>query len=202
MLTIALYLAIIALFFPKKIKPILCNACMVIAGIALVNTIIGWIIGFNFIYRIFGSSIFQIFYDLLSDFNILDIVYAPIWKWAWGFDGQIQKPLFHLLFIFLNLIYYGIYFGLAFLAMKFSIIKYKSDEEECSITEINVDSNTKLVEVSAGLCTGTLRAVAIEEKINEVAKQGWKFEQMETIIGRCCLIFQRYKAVICFSKEE
>lgn len=59
----------------------------------------------------------------------------------------------------------------------------------------------KVEEVSAGLCTGTLRAVAIEAKINEMAKQGWKFEQTETIIGRCCLIFRRYKCVICFSKE-
>jgi hypothetical protein len=60
----------------------------------------------------------------------------------------------------------------------------------------------KVEEVSAGLCTGTLRAVAIEAKINEMSKQGWKFEQMQTIIGRWCLIFQRYKAVICFSKES
>ena len=60
----------------------------------------------------------------------------------------------------------------------------------------------KVEEVSAGLCTGTLRTGAIEAKIKEMEKRGWKFEQTETIIGRCCLIFQRYKAVICFSKEE
>lgn len=60
----------------------------------------------------------------------------------------------------------------------------------------------KVEEVNAGLCTGTLRGVAIEAKINEMAKQGWKFEHADTIIGRCCLIFQRYKAVICFSKEN
>lgn len=59
----------------------------------------------------------------------------------------------------------------------------------------------KVEEVSAGLCTGTLRAVAIEARINRMAEGGWKFEQMESVIGRCCLIFQRYKAVICFSKE-
>ena len=60
----------------------------------------------------------------------------------------------------------------------------------------------KVEEVSAGLCTGTLRAVAIEARINRMAEGGWKFEQTETVIGRCCLIFQRYKVVICFSKEE
>ena len=59
----------------------------------------------------------------------------------------------------------------------------------------------KVEEVNAGLFTGTLRGVAIEAKITEMAKQGWKFEQTETVIGRCCLIFPRYKAVICFSKE-
>ncbi|MCR5189731.1 MAG: DUF4177 domain-containing protein [Treponema sp.] len=60
----------------------------------------------------------------------------------------------------------------------------------------------KVEEVSAGLCTGTLRGAAVEAKINQMASQGWKFEQYETIVGRCCLIFQRYKAIICFSKEE
>ncbi|MBO5100233.1 MAG: hypothetical protein J6B63_02885 [Treponema sp.] len=59
----------------------------------------------------------------------------------------------------------------------------------------------KVEEVSAGLCTGTLRTGAIEAKIKEMEKRGWKFEQTETIIGRFCLFFQRYKAVICFSKE-
>ena len=60
----------------------------------------------------------------------------------------------------------------------------------------------KVEEVNAGLCTGTLRGAAIEAKISKMAAEGWKFEQYETIIGRCCLIFPRYKAVICFSKEN
>ena len=40
----------------------------------------------------------------------------------------------------------------------------------------------KVEEVGAGLCTGTLRGNAIEAKINQMASQGWKFEQYETII--------------------
>ena len=60
----------------------------------------------------------------------------------------------------------------------------------------------KVEEVGAGLCTGTLRGNAIEAKINQMASQGWKFEQYETIIGRCCLFFPCYKAIICFSKEN
>lgn len=60
----------------------------------------------------------------------------------------------------------------------------------------------KVEEVNAGLCTGTLRGAAIESKINQMASQGWKFEQYETIVGRCCLFIPRYKAVICFSKEN
>lgn len=60
----------------------------------------------------------------------------------------------------------------------------------------------KVEEVGAGLCTGTLRGNAIEAKINQMASQGWKFEQYETIVGRCCLFFPRYKAIICFSKEN
>ena len=60
----------------------------------------------------------------------------------------------------------------------------------------------KVEEVGAGLCTGTLRGNAIEAKINQMTSQGWKFEQYETIIGRCCLFFPRYNAIICFSKEN
>lgn len=46
------------------------------------------------------------------------------------------------------------------------------------------------------------RAGAIQSEINKQAADGWKFEQYETIIGRCCLVFQRYKCVICFSKAN
>lgn len=60
----------------------------------------------------------------------------------------------------------------------------------------------KVVEVNAGLCTGTLRAKKIEDEINRQAADGWKFEKFETIIGRCCLFFQRYKMLLCFSKEN
>ena len=47
----------------------------------------------------------------------------------------------------------------------------------------------KVEEVNAGICTGTLRGTVIEAKINQMVSQGWKFEQYETIMGRCCLIF-------------
>lgn len=60
----------------------------------------------------------------------------------------------------------------------------------------------KVVEVNAGLCTGTLRAKKIEDEINRQAADGWKFEKFETIIGRFCLFFQRYKMLLCFSKDN
>jgi len=60
----------------------------------------------------------------------------------------------------------------------------------------------KVEEVDAGICTGTLRAAMIEKTIDTYVKQGWTFEQMEPIIGRCCLIFPRYKMLIAFSKED
>jgi|TergutMp193P3_1026864.scaffolds.fasta_scaffold51545_3 hypothetical protein len=59
----------------------------------------------------------------------------------------------------------------------------------------------KVEEVNAGLCTCTLRGAAIESVIASNAKQGYVFEQMEPIVGRFCLIFQRYKMIIVFSKE-
>lgn len=60
----------------------------------------------------------------------------------------------------------------------------------------------KVVEVNAGLCTGTLCAKKIEDEINRQAADGWKFEKFETIIGRFCLFFQRYKMLLCFSKDN
>lgn len=63
-------------------------------------------------------------------------------------------------------------------------------------------TNYAVREVQAGLCTGTLRAPAIQSAIADMARQGWKFEQSEAIIGRCCLIFQRYKMILIFSKTS
>ena len=95
--------------------------------------------------------------------------------------------------------------------MKFSVIKYKSDEDDAD-ADIETTSDTvissndgkllRVVEINAGLCTGTIRGAAIESRINRLAQQGWKFERFETIIGRCCLFFARYKVIICFSKEN
>jgi hypothetical protein len=62
--------------------------------------------------------------------------------------------------------------------------------------------NYKAEEINAGICTCTLRAGPIEQVIESNAKQGWIFEQMEPVVGRCCCIFQRYKMIIVFSKES
>lgn len=60
----------------------------------------------------------------------------------------------------------------------------------------------KVEEVDSGICTCTLTASAVEKRINLMAKKGWAFEQAEPIVGRFCLIFQRYKMLIVFSKED
>ena len=60
----------------------------------------------------------------------------------------------------------------------------------------------KVDEVDAGICTCTLRGSAVEKAIESNANQGWIFEQMEPVVGRFCLIFQRYKMIIVFSKES
>jgi len=60
----------------------------------------------------------------------------------------------------------------------------------------------KVEEVNSGICTCTLRGAVIESAIASNAKQGWVFEQMEPVMGRCCLIFARYKMIIVFSKES
>lgn len=196
MLAIAFYLAIIAFFLPKKLKHIFTNISMAIAVVFLLDSLLSWIFNINILYNILLKYCY-----FLKEFDPFSYIFRIIWPLAWEQQSVMNRFLFRLMFIILNLIYYGLYIGLAFIANNVSIIKYKSDDEYTS-KEINVDTNTKLIEVSAGLCTGTLRSAVIEAKINEVAKDGWKFEQMETIIGRCLLFFQRYKVVICFSKEK
>ena len=57
-------------------------------------------------------------------------------------------------------------------------------------------------EVNSNFCTGLLSAKEIENKINSMADAGFKFEQLQTIMGTSCLCVPRYKAIICFSKEE
>ena len=206
MITIAFYLAIVAFFVPKKVKPVLCNTLIVIFGVALFDELCKRIFGFYFLYKICG---YFVYYDIilsLNGINLLHILFLPLARYAIFVSESISYFWGNTLFVLIYLIYYGICLGIAFVARKYSVIKYKSDEKydssDVTFTEINSDATTKLIEVSAGLCTGTLRAPVIEAKINEVAKRGWKFEQMQTIVGRCCLVFQRYKAVICFSKEE
>lgn len=195
MLAIAFYLAIIAFFLPKKLKPIFTNISMAIAVVFLLDFLLSWIFNINILYYILLKYCY-----FLEEYDPFHYIFRIIRRLAWE-QELMNRFLYRLMFIILSSIYYGLYIGLAFIANNVSIIKYKSDDEYTS-KEINVDTNTKLIEVSAGLCTGTLRSAVIEAKINEVAKDGWKFEQMETIIGRCLLFFQRYKVVICFSKEN
>mgnify|MGYP006327870525 FL=1 len=196
MITIAFYLAIIAFFLPKKLKPIFTNISMAIAVVYILDSLLRWIFNINILFYILIKH-----WYFLEGFDPFYYIFKIIFLFSLELEPVMNRFLFRLMFIILNLIYYGLYIGLAFIANNVSIIKYKSDDEYTS-KEINVDTNTKLIEVSAGLCTGTLRSAVIEVKINEVAKDGWKFEQMETIIGRCLLFFQRYKVVICFSKEN
>ena len=59
----------------------------------------------------------------------------------------------------------------------------------------------KVEEVNSGIFTCTLRASEIEKRVKEMADQGWKFESMEPVEGRCCLCFTRYKMIVVFSKE-
>ncbi len=193
MLMIAFWLAIVTFFIPKKFKQI-CGYISI--GISAIGVIYFLFCYFNPIY--FGRG--AVFYRILDfgwQINPIDWIYRSI------------RTHSHGMYVFINLLrYFNI--GIAFVAMKISVIKYESDKEFDSYTETTSDEVTstsdgkllRVIEVNAGLCTGTLRGAALEARINQIASQGWKFEQFETIIGRCCLFFPRYKAIICFSKEN
>jgi len=59
----------------------------------------------------------------------------------------------------------------------------------------------KVEEVNSGICTCTLRAGPTQDVIDSNTKQGWKFEQMQAIIGRRCGCIPSPKLLIVFSKE-
>ena len=61
--------------------------------------------------------------------------------------------------------------------------------------------NYQVEEVNSGLFTCTLRACEVEKRVRTLTDQGWKFESMEPVVGRCCLCFSRYKMIVVFSKE-
>ena len=204
MLAIAFYLAIVTFFIPKKYKQICGYVSMGIFVFLFVPSLLNLFFRefsfMGYIYKFFNFFSFGI-----SELNPLRFVLIkfilPIF--------QYKSPFMSFIY---SLIFYGTHFAIAYAATKVSIIKYKSDKEfeEGNYSEKTSDIVStaadgrllRVVEVNAGLCTGTLRGAAIEAKINKMAAEGWKFEQFESIIGRCCLIFARYKAVICFSKEK
>lgn len=209
MLAIAFYLAIVTFFIPKKYKQICGYISMGIFGVLLIN----WLIGFFFHFYLLPDFLF-----FGKQFDTLDFIDRIIhFKFIKYFDycqksGIGVNKIAFFIFDIYKLFIYIIALAIAYAATKVSIIKYKSDKEfeegynsETTSDIVSTAADGRLlrvVEVNAGLCTGTLRGAAIEAKINKMAAEGWKFEQFESIIGRCCLIFARYKAVICFSKEK
>ena len=58
----------------------------------------------------------------------------------------------------------------------------------------------KVEEVNSGIFTCTLRASEVEKVISRMESDGYKFESMEPVVGRCCLCFSRYKMIVVFSK--
>ena len=55
-------------------------------------------------------------------------------------------------------------------------------------------------EVSAGICTCTIRGIKVQEVINTGAAKGWVFEHCETIIGRRFGCIPAPKMLVIFSK--
>lgn len=197
MFTIAFWLAVATFFIPKKYKKLCFLIVVGIIGVDFLYVLIQNIFRFHLSWV---SLIFNFGYQI----NPLRYIFRPIINLIYS------KGLYNFPFILIAIFEDIIILGIAFVATKVSVIKYEADKEFDSYTETSSDEVTstndgkllRVVEVNAGLCTGTLRGAALEARINQIASQGWKFEQFETIIGRCCLFFPRYKAIICFSKEN
>lgn len=226
MLMIAFWLAIATFFVPKKYKKIFGWICI---GICLFSTLtyFGSRLLFNRNYnrnitlrRIgYYCSLFWAYRGrrwTLCDFGwkispIGWVKHLYYYHHQFIIDDNISGPAFVSIESIIQI-------ALAFAAMKVSLNKYIAliknkivEEYEKRVgaeTSSDIVSSAadgrllRVVEVNAGLCTGTLRGSAIEAKINQMASQGWKFEHLKTIIGRCCLFFPRYKAMICFSKTN
>ncbi len=46
--------------------------------------------------------------------------------------------------------------------------------------------NFKVIEVKGGICTGTLKPVQLQEVIDSMTSEGWKFKNCQDVIGRRC----------------
>ncbi len=60
----------------------------------------------------------------------------------------------------------------------------------------------KVEEVNSGICTCTMRAIKVQEVINNNAKNGWDLVNFETVVGRRCGCFPSPKVFIVFSKGQ
>lgn len=60
----------------------------------------------------------------------------------------------------------------------------------------------KVDEVNSGICTCTLRAIKVQEVINDNAKNGWVFENIEAVVGRRCGCIPSPKVLVVMSKDK
>ena len=49
--------------------------------------------------------------------------------------------------------------------------------------------------------TGFHQPWEVEKRVRALSDQGWKFESMEPVKGRCCLCFSRDRMIVVFTKE-
>ena len=195
MLMIAFWLAVVTFFIPKKYKNIFGYVSIAISVLGLILVLISY-----FSHQISPGNAFSggILISFGWQINPIAWIFHNI-----RYHSRVASLIGSILKICIQI-------GLGLLAIQFSLIKYESDKDYDNdsmlsndvITNTNDGKLLRVIEVNAGICTGTLRGSTIETRINQMASQGWKFEQYETIIGRCCLFFPRYKAVICFSKTN
>jgi hypothetical protein len=162
MWTLAFYLAMLAFFLPKKAKKVVAYISMGLTTFYFILLVLGWLFDF-YIYDI--NYLFSFGYKL----NPFYWLFHFVWPFVHKIENNIVKTI---LAIFVNMIEDGLQILLAFLALKYSFIKYKKDDLEETETEQMAQLETSIVEkyeiTIYDLRDGNIKTMTLSELVDEV----------------------------------
>ena len=161
MWTLAFYLAMLAFFLPKKAKKVVVYISMGLTAFDFILYVLDWLFGF-YIY----NKINYLYY--FKDFGFKLNPFYWLFRFVWPFVHNIEINILRtILAIFVNMIEDGLQILLAFLALKYSFIKYKKDDleetekeqTESSPTEIQTSSSQVVIQTSSYFDGGLLQYI-------------------------------------------
>ena len=164
MWTLAFYLAMLAFFLPKKAKKVVAYISMGLTAFYFILLVLDWLFDFH----IYGISFYIYEINYLFSFGYKLNPFYWLFHFVWPFIHKIENNIVKtILAIFVNMIQKGLQILLAFLALKYSFIKYKKDDleetekeqTESSPTEIQTTSSQVVIQTSSYFDGGLLQYI-------------------------------------------